>query len=131
MKLLGFLFVSLNPLSAIENISCTWKMKKPRLSAPQGCMVANDSDENGWWMVWFQGIQRESDWYSNHETFDQHHAFETYIKCPYYILSKQCIVFFPGLNTSTDSGSGSNIHLLHRQLQLTEKANSWSSLYFL
>lgn len=130
VKSLSFTVVSLSSLNlwAIRQYFSTWMTKKkPRLSKlSKSAWIANDRDEHGWWMVWFQSMETETDWYMNHETFNQHNNFEICIKCSYYNLCQTSHSFL----ARADSSSRSNIHPLHRLYRLTEKANSWASLYF-
>lgn len=123
-----------------DNISFPWKTKKLRLSDLSKLMqVANDSNENGCWNVWFQSthtkilmvsMPMESYWFTNLVTFNPNHAFEICIKWHVIFFVKHPIFFFLAPSTTMGSSSRSNISPQDKLLWLKEKSNSWASHYF-
>jgi len=99
VKSMCFVSVSLNPLNkwaARQYFLYLKDQKEPRLSdLSKLTHVSNDSNENRWWIIWFQNMDTQlllvsmcmkSYWCTNLETFKQNHAFKIYIKCTCYII---------------------------------------------
>lgn len=103
------------------------KTKRSRLrKLSKVAWIANDSDDNGWLMIWFQGMQTEYDGHTNHEPFHQHHAFEIWMKCSYYNLGQtsQSLLSSPKhqhwLTFWFEHPSSSQTTLTHRKSQFVD-----------